>query len=30
VAVTWRQRGQGLGAVDLDVELLPYSSWRLK
>ena len=30
VAVTWRRRGQGLGAVDRDAELLPYSSWRLK
>ena len=26
VAVTWRRRGQGLGAVDLGVELLPYRS----
>ena len=39
VAVTWRRRGQGLGAivlgaklgaVDLGAKLLPYRSWRLK
>ena len=30
LAVTWRRCGQGLGAIDLDAKLLPYSSWRFK